>query len=113
METVHHELQAHKVKKNAIEAKVREVGEKSKERKVWVVRPDVKVIPWRLSWKVEELTTMSRHNMAWRECVDVGRGYTQVDGLVERRECGGPFRNVPCMLYIYCYCVLLIVHSIS
>ncbi|KAL1947649.1 hypothetical protein VTO73DRAFT_13373 [Trametes versicolor] len=42
VETVHHELQAHKVKKNAIEAKVREVGEKSKERKVWVVRPDVK-----------------------------------------------------------------------
>ncbi|KAI0637175.1 hypothetical protein C8Q77DRAFT_1190004 [Trametes polyzona] len=42
VETVHRELQAHKVKKNAIEAKVREVGEKSKERKVWVVRPDVK-----------------------------------------------------------------------
>ncbi|KAI0781133.1 hypothetical protein BD413DRAFT_21920 [Trametes elegans] len=42
VETVHRELQAHRVKKNAIEAKVREVGEKSKERKVWVVRPDIK-----------------------------------------------------------------------
>ncbi|KAI0336329.1 hypothetical protein GY45DRAFT_1315657 [Cubamyces sp. BRFM 1775] len=42
VETVHRELQAHRVKKNAIEAKVREVGEKCKERKVWVVRADVK-----------------------------------------------------------------------
>ncbi|KAH9854026.1 hypothetical protein C2E23DRAFT_819256 [Lenzites betulinus] len=42
VETVYRELQAHRVKKNAIEAKVREVGEKSKERKVWIVRPEVK-----------------------------------------------------------------------
>ncbi|KAH9901194.1 hypothetical protein C8Q73DRAFT_752237 [Cubamyces lactineus] len=42
VETVHRELQAHRVKKNAIEAKVREVGEKCKERKVWIVRADVK-----------------------------------------------------------------------
>ncbi|KAI0670574.1 hypothetical protein C8Q78DRAFT_1145923 [Trametes maxima] len=42
VETVHRELQGHRVKKNAIEAKVREVGEKSRERKVWVVRADVK-----------------------------------------------------------------------
>ncbi|RPD65935.1 hypothetical protein L227DRAFT_606090 [Lentinus tigrinus ALCF2SS1-6] len=42
VETVHRELQAHKVKKNAIEAKVREVGEKCKEKKVWVVKADVK-----------------------------------------------------------------------
>ncbi|OSD02875.1 hypothetical protein PYCCODRAFT_1435163 [Trametes coccinea BRFM310] len=44
VETVHRELQAHRVKKNAIEAKVREVGEKCKEKKVWVVRSEVKVI---------------------------------------------------------------------
>lgn len=43
VETVHRELQAHKVKKNAIEAKVREVGEKCKERKVWIVKPEVRV----------------------------------------------------------------------
>ncbi|OBZ75701.1 hypothetical protein A0H81_04511 [Grifola frondosa] len=43
VETVHHELQAHRVKKNAIEAKVREIAEKSKERKVWVVKPDARV----------------------------------------------------------------------
>ncbi|KAI0831100.1 hypothetical protein BC628DRAFT_1352269 [Trametes gibbosa] len=42
VETVYRELQAHRVKKNAIEAKVREVGEKSRERKVWVVRAEVK-----------------------------------------------------------------------
>ncbi|RDX48339.1 hypothetical protein OH76DRAFT_668083 [Lentinus brumalis] len=42
VETVHRELQGHKVKKNAIEAKVREVGEKCKEKKVWVVKPDVR-----------------------------------------------------------------------
>ena len=43
VETVHRELQAHKVKKNAIEAKVREVGEKCKEKKVWIVKADVRV----------------------------------------------------------------------
>ena len=43
VETVHRELQAHKVKKNAIEAKVREVGEKCKEKKVWIVKAEVKV----------------------------------------------------------------------
>ncbi|KAI0374685.1 hypothetical protein BV20DRAFT_986430 [Pilatotrama ljubarskyi] len=52
VETVHRELLAQqaaagasagpKVKKNAIEAKVREVGEKCRERKVWVVRAEVK-----------------------------------------------------------------------
>ncbi|KAI0361890.1 hypothetical protein OH77DRAFT_1499732 [Trametes cingulata] len=51
VETVHRELlaqqqsgqgQGQKVKKNAIEAKVREVGEKCRERKVWVVRAEVK-----------------------------------------------------------------------
>ncbi|KAI8998819.1 hypothetical protein BD414DRAFT_433013 [Trametes punicea] len=43
VETVHRELQAHRVKKNAIEAKVREVGEKCKEKKVWVVKAGIKV----------------------------------------------------------------------
>ena len=43
VETVHRELAAHKVKKNAIEAKVREVGEKCKEKKVWIVKAEVKV----------------------------------------------------------------------
>ncbi|KAH9946279.1 uncharacterized protein BXZ73DRAFT_86440 [Epithele typhae] len=43
VEAVHRELQAHKVKKNAIAMKVREVGEKCKERKIWVVRPEIRV----------------------------------------------------------------------
>jgi len=37
VESIHQELRVHKVKKNAIEAKVREVAEKSKEKKIWVV----------------------------------------------------------------------------
>ncbi|KAG0705051.1 hypothetical protein DFH29DRAFT_908572 [Suillus ampliporus] len=37
VESIHQELRAHKVKKNAIEAKVREVAEKSKDKKIWVV----------------------------------------------------------------------------
>ncbi|KAG1756444.1 uncharacterized protein EDB91DRAFT_1212997 [Suillus paluster] len=37
VESIHQELRAHKVKKNAIEAKVREVAEKSKEKRIWVV----------------------------------------------------------------------------
>ena len=44
VETVHKELSGFKVKKNAIEAKVREIGEKAREgRKVWVVKPEIKV----------------------------------------------------------------------
>ena len=43
VETLHQELKEHKVKKNSIEAKIREVGEKCKERKVWVVKPEVRV----------------------------------------------------------------------
>jgi len=42
VETIYQELRIHKVKKNAIEAKVREVGEKCKDRKVWVVKPTFK-----------------------------------------------------------------------
>jgi len=39
VEAIHRELREHKVKKNTIEAKVREVSEKCKEKKVWVVKP--------------------------------------------------------------------------
>lgn len=43
VETVYQDVREHRVKKNAIEAKVKEVGEKCKTLKVWVVRPEVKV----------------------------------------------------------------------
>ena len=39
IESVYLDLREHKVKKTAIEAKLREVGEKCKEKKVWVVKP--------------------------------------------------------------------------
>ncbi|KAF9566259.1 hypothetical protein CPC08DRAFT_657870 [Agrocybe pediades] len=39
VESIHLELREHKVKKNAIENKVREVGEKCKDKKVWVIKP--------------------------------------------------------------------------
>jgi len=39
VEIVYQELKAHKVKKNAIEAKVREIGEKCKDKKVWILKP--------------------------------------------------------------------------
>ncbi|PBK96692.1 hypothetical protein ARMGADRAFT_988685 [Armillaria gallica] len=39
VEAIYQDLRAHKVKKNAIEAKVREVGEKSKDTKFWKVKP--------------------------------------------------------------------------
>jgi len=39
VESIYLELREHKVKKTAIEAKLREVGEKCKEKKVWVVKP--------------------------------------------------------------------------
>ncbi|KAK0459570.1 chromatin assembly factor 1 subunit A-domain-containing protein [Desarmillaria tabescens] len=40
VEAIYQDLRAHKVKKNAIEAKVREVGEKNKDTKFWKVKPD-------------------------------------------------------------------------
>ena len=43
VETVYQELRQHKVKKNAIEAKLKEIGEKSKEKKVWVVKSEYSV----------------------------------------------------------------------
>ncbi|CCM02854.1 uncharacterized protein FIBRA_04966 [Fibroporia radiculosa] len=42
VESVHQDLREQRVKKNAIEAKVREIGEKCKMQKIWVVKPDVK-----------------------------------------------------------------------
>ncbi|KAL6309063.1 hypothetical protein BKA93DRAFT_821888 [Sparassis latifolia] len=42
IETIYNELKEQRVKKNAIEAKVRELAEKCREKKVWVVKPDVK-----------------------------------------------------------------------
>ncbi|KAF7791279.1 hypothetical protein EIP86_002293 [Pleurotus ostreatoroseus] len=45
VETVHKELTEFKVKKNSIEAKIKEIGEKSREgKKVWVVKPEVKAV---------------------------------------------------------------------
>jgi chromatin assembly factor 1 subunit A len=43
VESIYQDLRAHKVKKNAIEAKVKEVGEKCKEKKVWIVKGGVTV----------------------------------------------------------------------
>lgn len=44
VEAVYQELKVHKVKKIAIEAKIREVGEKCKEKKVWVVKPTLRLV---------------------------------------------------------------------
>lgn len=46
VEAVFHELKAHKVKKNSIEAKVKEIAEKAKDSdkgKIWVLKPGVSV----------------------------------------------------------------------
>ncbi|PPQ75499.1 hypothetical protein CVT24_013356, partial [Panaeolus cyanescens] len=43
VETIYQELKEHKIKKNAIEAKIREVSEKCKEKKVWIVKPALMV----------------------------------------------------------------------
>ncbi|KAM6500858.1 Chromatin assembly factor 1 subunit A domain containing protein [Amanita muscaria] len=43
VEAIYQELRVHKVKKNAVEAKVREVCEKCKEKRVWVVKSAFKV----------------------------------------------------------------------
>jgi len=42
-EAIYLDLKEHKVKKNAIEAKVKEVAEKCKEKKCWVVKPSYRV----------------------------------------------------------------------
>lgn len=43
IENLYRDLKAHKVKKNAIEAKVKEVGEKCPIKKIWKVKDDVLV----------------------------------------------------------------------
>lgn len=43
VEAVYQDLREHKVTKIAIEAKIREIGEKCRDKKVWVVKPDVMV----------------------------------------------------------------------
>lgn len=43
VEAIHRDLREHKVKKNTIEAKVREVGEKCKEKKFWVLKAGLQV----------------------------------------------------------------------
>jgi chromatin assembly factor 1 subunit A len=43
IESVFQELREHNVRKNAIEAKLKEVGEKCKHKKIWVVKDDVAV----------------------------------------------------------------------
>ncbi|KAF8061551.1 chromatin assembly factor 1 subunit A-domain-containing protein [Lyophyllum atratum] len=43
VEAIHRDLREHNVKKNMIEAKVREVGEKCKVKKCWVVKPEVQI----------------------------------------------------------------------
>jgi chromatin assembly factor 1 subunit A len=42
VDKIYQDLREHKVKKNSIEAKVREVAEKCKIRKVWVVKENFK-----------------------------------------------------------------------
>ena len=41
VEKIHADLQEHKVRKNAIEAKIREVAEKSAQGRVWVLKAGV------------------------------------------------------------------------
>ncbi|KAG5354202.1 hypothetical protein C0989_003715 [Termitomyces sp. Mn162] len=43
VETIHRDLREHKVKKNMIEAKIREVGEKCKEKKYWIVKSGIQI----------------------------------------------------------------------
>lgn len=43
IEVIYQELREHKVTKVAIEAKIKEVGEKSKDKKIWVVKPALMV----------------------------------------------------------------------
>lgn len=43
VESVWQDLKPFKVTKGAIDAKIREVGEKCKEKKIWIVKPEVRV----------------------------------------------------------------------
>jgi chromatin assembly factor 1 subunit A len=49
VEAVYQDLKAQKVKKNSLEAKIREVSEKTGSPKVWTVKPDVLVRRLRLA----------------------------------------------------------------
>jgi chromatin assembly factor 1 subunit A len=41
VEAIYQDLREHKVTKLAIEGKVREIGEKCRDKKIWVVKPDL------------------------------------------------------------------------
>jgi hypothetical protein len=43
VQNIYEELRVYGVKKNAIEGKIREIGEKSKEKKIWIVKDDFAV----------------------------------------------------------------------
>ncbi|KAG6821095.1 hypothetical protein H0H93_007254 [Arthromyces matolae] len=43
VEAIHRELREQKIKKNTIEAKIREVGEKCKEKKCWIVKRSIQL----------------------------------------------------------------------
>ena len=59
VESVYQDLKHQKVKKNAIEAKVREIGEKAKGHKVWGIKPDMLVSTRSLQFvSVSSLTCM-------------------------------------------------------
>jgi hypothetical protein len=57
VESIYQELRPHKVKKNAIEAKIKEVGEKCKEKKVWIIKPSVTVCSHKLSCVYQTMLT--------------------------------------------------------
>lgn len=64
VESIHLDLREHKVKKTAIEAKVREVGEKCKEKKVWVIKPSLLVRLCFYTFIASSLTSFIRINKA-------------------------------------------------
>lgn len=49
VETLFQDMKSHKIKKNAIDAKVREICEKCPNRRVWIIREDV-MVGARNSW---------------------------------------------------------------
>jgi hypothetical protein len=66
VESVYLDLREHKVKKTAIEAKLREVGEKCKEKRVWIVKSalPVSIVPRKLISKVmsSSNSSLKRHS---------------------------------------------------
>lgn len=66
VESIYQDLRTHKVKKNAIEAKVKEVGEKCKEKKVWIVKPGVAVCSFSAQFCIFiELICRSLRSLKW------------------------------------------------